>query len=94
MPDIVTVQFMSEYHPGEFRGGNYNYYADVPLKVGDCVAVPSRRGESLARVTEVDIPEWRVEAKTKEIMRHITTGPVPMPKFARSDEPEQTTLEV
>ena len=90
--DIVTVQYTDESTPGEFAGRNYSYYADVPLKVGDCVAVPSRRGTSLAKVTEIGIPDYRVESRVKEIMRHITTAPVPPPKPRRRLDPEQLDL--
>lgn len=90
--DIVSVQFMDETQPGEFRGREYTYYADVPLKAGDCVAVPSRRGESLARVTAVNIPDYRVEDKIRQIMRHITSKPVPAPKPRLEQGPVQLKM--
>lgn len=93
MPDIVSVQFMSEIHPGEFVGREYSYYADVPLQVGDCVAVSSRRGESLARVTEVGVPEYRIDPKIKKILKHITSEPIPTPKRLEINESVQMKME-
>ena len=78
--NIVSVQFMSTVRPGEFVGRDYTYYADQPLKVGDCVAVPSRYGESMAQVTAVNIPEYRVDPKILKVLKHITGGPIRAPK--------------
>lgn len=91
--DIVSVQFMSTARPGEFVGREYTYYADQELKVGDCVAVPSRFGESLARVTAVGIPEYRVDPKILPVLRHITGSPVKAPKPLKSETPEQLQLQ-
>lgn len=91
--DIVSVQFMSTARPGEFVGREYTYYADKSLKVGDCVAVPSRYGESLARVVKVGIPEHRVDPKILPMLKHITGGPVKAPKARTSAGPEQLTIE-
>lgn len=90
--DIVSVQFMSRTRPGEFVGREYTYYADNPLKVGDCVAVPSKFGESLAKVTVIGIPEYKVDQKILPLLRHITGKPVPLPRTCK-ENPVQIGME-
>lgn len=78
--DIVTVQYEARMEPGTFGGREYTYYAEVPLKVGDVVKVPTKFSSSLARVVRVGIPEYRVDNTLKRSMRHITNKPVAAPK--------------
>ncbi|WP_418710783.1 hypothetical protein [Allofournierella sp.] len=77
--DIVAVQYEARMEPGVFGGREYTYFAEVPLQMGDVVHVPTKFGSSLARVVRVGIPEYRVDDKVKQIMRHITNKPVPAP---------------
>ena len=53
--NIVQVQFRNRFGGG-YGGTNYTYIADVPLKVGDIVNVPTRYGPSEAKVSRVDVP--------------------------------------
>lgn len=69
--NYVQVQFKSRYRDG-FGGAAYTYIADVPLAVGDIVKVPTKFGESDARVCRVNVPEDEVPAFFGEL-RHITT---------------------
>lgn len=60
MPEIVKVRFKSRFQPGEWSPREYSYYAAVPLKVGDLVVVPSKYGESVAKVSQVHVDEREV----------------------------------
>lgn len=76
MPSVqlVAVQFRSRYKKDTFSGGEYTYIADVPLDVGDLVKVPTKFGESEARVTRVDVPISELKCKVGEL-KHITEAP-------------------
>lgn len=70
--DIVCVQFKSRYRD-EYGGPAYTYLADVPLRVGDIVNVPTKYGDSEARVSRVGVPESEVQYHGE--LRHITKPP-------------------
>ena len=70
MTNLVQVQFKSRYGDG-YGGACYTYVADVPLVVGDIVTVPTKFGDSEARVCRVDVPEDEVKG-FKDKLRHIT----------------------
>jgi len=69
--NIVTVQFKNKYGEG-FGGREYSYYADVPLEVGQYVKVPTRYGDSLARVSKVGISEETMGGALRACLKHIT----------------------
>lgn len=74
MSDIVFVQFKDRYHDG-YGGRTYSYIADVPLKVGDIVTVPTVNGDGEARVCEVNVPDTALpDFLTRERLKHITTA--------------------
>lgn len=70
MTNLVQVQFKSRYGEG-YGGACYTYIADVPLVVGDIVKVPTKFGESEARVCRVDVPEDEVKG-FRDKLKHIT----------------------
>lgn len=74
MPKLVAVQFRSRYNPEKFSGGEYTYIADVPLSEGDIVKVPTKFGESEARVSRVDVPLDELKCRVGEL-KHITEAP-------------------
>lgn len=55
--NIVQVQFKNRYGGGFYGANRYSYIAEVPVAVGDVVNVPTRRGNSEARVVAVGVPE-------------------------------------
>ena len=59
--NIIGVKYEDKYEPRSFTGGIYSYYTDLELNVGDIVKAPTRNGESIARVSRIDIPEDEVE---------------------------------
>ena len=71
LPQLVQVQFESRYRPGTYTGTSYSYIADHPLEVGDIVKVPTKFGESTARVCRVDVPITEIQCRVGEL-RHIT----------------------
>lgn len=73
--NIVQVQFRSRYGSG-FGGTNYTYIADVPLKVGDIVKVPTRYGDSEAKVSRIDVPADEVPTTFGGLL-HITESATP-----------------
>lgn len=70
MPELVQVQFKSRYRD-EYSGTEYTYIADVPLQEGDIVRVPTKHGDSEARVCRVNVPIGEIPCRVGEL-RHIT----------------------
>ena len=78
--NLVQVQYRGR-RSGKFEGSAYTYVADVPLEVGDVVNVPTKYGESEARVCRVNVPEEDVPAWCGSL-RHITEAAVPLDMFS------------
>ena len=55
--EIVSVVFQSKRDPKEFGGREYSYNTAIPLNVGDIVIVPTKNGESKAKVVQKHISE-------------------------------------
>lgn len=70
MSNLVQVQFRSRYGEG-YGGAAYTYIADTTLAVGDIVTVPTKFGNSEARVSRVDVPETEVE-RFRDKLKRIT----------------------
>lgn len=68
--NLVQVQFKNRYGEG-YGGRPYTYIADQPLMVGDIVTVPTKFGDSEAKVTRIDVPEEEVSS-FRDALRHIT----------------------
>ena len=81
MPDIVHVQFEDRKNPGYYSGGFYSYIADHPLEAGDLVKVPTKYGESTAKVCRVNVPVNEIGCRVGEL-RHITEPAIPGDIFA------------
>lgn len=59
--NIVSVKYEDNYAPKTFNGKAYSYYTAISLQPGDLVNAPTAYGEKIARVSEIDIPEYKVE---------------------------------
>lgn len=59
--NIISVKYEDNYMPKTFSGKSYSYYTAIPLKVGDLVIAPTQNGNKIARVSAIDIPEYKVE---------------------------------
>jgi len=68
---IVSVKYEDKYNPKTFSGKAYSYFSSTKLEVGDIVEAPTKFGNSIARVSEINIPEERIEY-IKPYMKVIT----------------------
>lgn len=69
--NIVAVKYEDMNYPKTFSGRAYSYFTNINLKVGDIVEAPTRYGQSIARVAEVNITEDRIK-DIKPCMKTIT----------------------
>lgn len=59
--NIISVKYEDNFEPKTFGGKAYSYYTAINVEVGDLVIAPTSYGEKIARVSEINIPEYRVE---------------------------------
>ena len=69
--NIISVKYEDNYNPKTFGGKAYSYYTNKKVKVGDLVIAPTAYGEKIARVSEINIPEYRIEM-IKPYLKTIT----------------------
>ena len=58
--NIISVKYEDNYVPKTFSGKAYSYYTNLNLNVGDLVIAPTAYGDKIARVSEIDIPEYKI----------------------------------
>lgn len=73
--NLVNIQFRDR-KTGEFMGREFSYIADVPLKKGDVVNVPTRYGNREGCISRVGVPIGELQCRVGEL-RHITDAPTP-----------------
>lgn len=61
MSNIISVKYEDKYEPKTFSGKAYSYYSNINVAVGDLVIAPTVSGDKIARVSEINIPEYKVE---------------------------------
>lgn len=59
--NIISVKYEDNYEPKTFGGKAYSYYTAIKVKVGDLVIAPTQSGDKIARVSEINIPEYKIE---------------------------------
>lgn len=59
--NIISVKYEDNYEPKTFGGKAYSYYTDIPLDVGDLVIAPTQKEDKIARVSEINIPEYKIK---------------------------------
>ena len=59
--NIISVKYEDNYMPKTFSGKQYSYYSDTNVNVGDLVIVPTVYGTKIAIVSDINIPEQKVE---------------------------------
>ena len=59
--NIISVKYEDNYEPKTFGGKAYSYYTSRNVEVGDLVIAPTANGDKIARVSEINIPEYKVE---------------------------------
>ena len=69
--NIISVKYEDKYEPKVFDGKAYSYYTATSVNVGDLVIAPTSYGEKIARVTEINVPEYKVQL-IKPCLRLIT----------------------
>lgn len=69
--NIISVKYEDNFSPKTFVGKAYSYYTNIKLKVGDLVIAPTAYGEKVARVSEINIPEEKIES-IKPYLKTIT----------------------
>ena len=82
--NIISVNYEDNYMPKTFSGRAYNYYTAIPVEVGDLVIAPTANGDKIARVSEKDIPEYKVEF-IKSYLKLITDK-IDKKKYLQSNE--------
>lgn len=69
--NIISVKYEDNYEPKTFGSKAYSYYTNKKVKVGDLVIAPTQSGDKIARVSEINIPEYKIE-KIKPYLKTIT----------------------
>ncbi len=69
--NIISVKYEDRFMPKTFNGKAYSYITRVNVEIGDLVIAPTAYGDKIARVSEIDIPETRIE-NIKQFLKTIT----------------------
>jgi len=75
---IVGVNYKNK-KTGDFDGRTYNYFCEIDANVGDLVKAPTAKGDSLARINEVNVPESKIDLRILPLLKTIT-------EFAEAEE--------
>ena len=84
MSNIISVKYEDKYMPKTFSGKAYSYYTALDVEVGDLVVAPTSNGDKIARVSEINIPEFKVE-QIKPYLKLITDK-IDKEKYLQTDE--------
>lgn len=82
--NIISVKYESNYAPKVFEGKSYSYYSNVDVNVGDLVVAPTAYGDKIARVSEINIPEDKIQS-IKPYLKTITLK-IDKEKYLQSDQ--------
>lgn len=69
--NIISVKYEDKYMPKTFSGKAYSYYTTIDVEVGDLVIAPTASGDKIARVLEINVPEYKIE-NIKPYLKLIT----------------------
>ena len=69
--NIISVKYEDRFMPKTFNGKADSYITRVNVEIGDLVIAPTAYGDKIARVSEIDIPETRIE-NIKQFLKTIT----------------------
>jgi hypothetical protein len=72
MSKIIGVNFKNK-ETGEYGGRTYNYFCTLPVVVGDIVSAPTQKGDAVVRVSEVNVPESKIEDRVLAILKTINS---------------------
>lgn len=82
--NIIRVKYEDNYMPKTFSGKAYTYYTAIPVEIGDLVIAPTANGDKIARVSEINIPEYKIEF-IKQCLKLITDK-IDKQKYLQSSE--------
>lgn len=70
MSKYISVQYARD---GEYGGREYTYIdgTETGVNVGDIVVAPTARGDNLARVSAVDVPDSKIDERVMPLIRTI-----------------------
>jgi hypothetical protein len=66
----ISVQYARD---GEYAGREYTYIDGTAegVKPGDVVVTPTARGDNIARVSAVDVPEGKIDERVMPLIRTV-----------------------
>lgn len=68
---IINVNYKNK-GSGEYSKRGYSYFCTIPdIKVGDIVIAPTARGENVARVAAVGVPESKIDERVLPLLKTI-----------------------
>ncbi len=70
--NIVAVKFQDKFRLGEFYGREYHYLSSLDVSVGDIVDVQTARGPGVAIVTQINVPESKVDERIMPLLKEIS----------------------
>lgn len=82
--NIISVKYEDNYMPKTFCGRAYSYYTAIPVGVGDLVIAPTANGNKIARVSEINIPEYKVEFIKAQLK--LITDKIDKQKYLQTSE--------
>lgn len=60
--NIISVKYEDNFEPKTFAGKTYSYYTATKVEIGDLVIAPTAYGEKIAKITEINIPEEKIQS--------------------------------
>lgn len=82
--NIISVKYEDNYMPKTFSGKSYSYYTAIPVEVGNLVIAPTQNGDRIARVSEINIPEYKVEFFKSSLK--LITDKIDREKYLQTNE--------
>ncbi len=82
--NIISVKYEDNYMPKTFSGKAYSYYTAIPVEVGNLVIAPTQNGDKIARVSEINIPEYKVEFFKSSLK--LITDKIDREKYLQTNE--------
>ena len=82
--NIISVKYEERYEPKIFGGKAYNYYTNIDVNIGDLVIAPTSCGVKVARVSEINIPETKVEDIKQELK--IIMGKINKERYLKTSQ--------
>jgi len=82
--NIINVNYESNFAPKIFEGKSYSYYSNANVNIGDLVIAPTAYGEKIARVSEINIPEEKIQS-IKPYLKTIKLK-IDKAKYLQSDQ--------